>query len=71
MGVAFFETQQTAVANMEELKSRAKRFDQLNIVVREEVKNLDSNLETIGRVYCGAVWWQVHEQRVTEGFYKE
>ena len=70
-GVAFFETQQTALAGIEELTSRATRYGQFNIVIRDEVKNIDPALDRIARVYCGPVWWQVHEHRVSEGFYKE
>ena len=70
-GVAFFDTQQAALANLERLKTDAARFDRFNIVIREEVKNLDPALDSSGHVYCGPVWWQVHEQRMVEGFYKE
>ena len=70
-GVAFFETQQAALAGAAELAAKAARFGQLNVVIREEVKVIDPTLEKIAHVYCGPVWWQVHEHRVTESFYKE
>jgi hypothetical protein len=69
--VVFFDTQDSARSQADALMEFARKCEQLNIIIKEECKTHDKELAKIGRIYCGAVWWQIHERRVKEGWYSK
>lgn len=67
--VIFFDTVAQAKADLVNLRDLAGQCDQLNIVVRAEGTMDDHDLNTVGRLFCGAAWTLIHERRKAEGWY--
>lgn len=67
--VAFFDTISQAKADIENLKTLASSCDQLNIVVRAEAAMDDAELNSVGKLFCGAAWALIHERRKNDGWY--
>lgn len=67
--VIFFDTVSQAKADMDNLRALAANCDQLNIVVRAEGAMDDADLNSIGKLFCGAAWALIHERRRDDGWY--
>jgi hypothetical protein len=70
-GIQFYETLQSAKADIAKLREAAAQCDQLNIVVRAEPTVDDPELLQIGKVFSGAAWTLIHERRRQDGWYDE
>ena len=68
-GLIFFETLQSAKADLNKLRETAANFAQLNIVIRAEASMDDPELTSIGKVFAGAAWALIHERRKQDGWY--
>jgi hypothetical protein len=67
--VVFFDTLAQARSDFENLKQLAQGCDQLNIVVKAEGPMDDAELNSIGKLFCGAAWALIHERRNADGWY--
>lgn len=70
-GLVFFETPQSAKADLATLRDLASQCGQLNIVIRAEWLADDPELSSIGKVFAGAAWALIHERRKQDGWYDE
>lgn len=72
-GLAMYDTLAQAKADLETLAQEAKRFDQLNIVIRADANMEDPELMALGnvKIFAGAAWSLIHERRRDEGWYSE
>lgn len=67
--VVFFDTIAQAKADLPNLKTIASQCDQLNIVVRAESAPDDHDLNSVGKLFCGAAWALIHDRRKQDGWY--
>ncbi len=70
-GIIFFDTLEEAKKAIEEIKTTADKYDQLNIVIRAESDMYDPELTQYGKVFAGEAWTLIHERRVEDGWYNE
>ena len=68
-GVVFFDTIQEARLQLPFVSEKAKSYDQLNIVIKAENSMDEADLNAVGKLFCGAAWYLIHERRKTDGFY--
>ncbi|MCX6117823.1 MAG: hypothetical protein NT027_09790 [Proteobacteria bacterium] len=67
--VVFFDTLQSARAEIEKIKSLANQCGQLNVIIRAEPSGDDSDIQAFGKVFSGAAWALIHERRTQDGWY--
>ncbi len=71
--MALYENLQLAKADLENLRAKAKEFDQINIVLRAEGGMEDPELTAIpnAKVFAGTAWTLIHERRKEDGWYDQ
>ncbi len=68
-GIVFYNTLAAAKNDIDNIRSKARGLDQLNIVIRAEADMNDPDLNLIGKVFAGLAWATIHERRIAEGWY--